>query len=76
MPVPEGQITTSEILEPEEVKKEEEKNYRVTFLSRRETTITASSKEDALMRARFRVSKDESDYNSFFQDFEEEIKEL
>jgi hypothetical protein len=55
MPVPEGQITTSNIWTGEPLS-EGEKNYKVTFLSRRETIITANSKEDALVRAKFRVS--------------------
>jgi hypothetical protein len=75
MPVPQGQITSSNIWTGEPLS-EGEKNYKVTFLSRRETVITANSKEDALVRAKFRVSKDENDYNSFFQDFEEKVEEL
>ena len=69
MPVPQGAITTSNIWTGEPLA-EGEKNYKVTFVSRRETIITANSKEDALTRAKVRVSKNEDDYNSFFQDFD------
>jgi hypothetical protein len=45
----------------------DEKNYRVTFIQkvRKVTEITASSEEEAIIRAGFRVSGNKQDYDAF-----------
>jgi hypothetical protein len=45
----------------------EEKNYRVTFTqkTRKVTEITATSEEEAIERAGFRVSGDKNEYDEF-----------
>ena len=45
----------------------DEKNYRVTFIQkvRKVTEITASSEEEAIERAGFRVSGNKQDYDAF-----------
>jgi len=76
MPVPQGDITASNVWSGEPLK-DGEKNYKVTFIrnSVKSTVVTASSKEEALIKAQFRVSGNANEYDELVQEFEPEIKE-
>jgi hypothetical protein len=76
MATPSGDITTSNIWSGKPLE-DGEKNYKVTFTrnSVKSTVVTASSEEEALMKAQFRVSGNENEYDELVQEFEPEIKE-
>ena len=82
MPVPQGDITTSQIFTTPEVIEEpkvlENKEYKITFIrnSIKSTVVTASSKEEALTIAQFRVSGNALEYDELIQEFEPSIQEL
>ncbi len=82
MPVPQGQITSSEIFHTPEVIEEpkvlENKEYKITFTrnSIKSTVVTASSKEEALTIAQFRVSGNALEYDELIQEFDPSIEEL
>ena len=77
MPVPQGNITTSNIWTGEELK-DGEKNYRVRFTnhSTKSTVVTAKSKEEAIEKAQFRVSANKNQYDELVKDFDPEVEEL
>lgn len=77
MPVPQGDITASNIWTGEELK-DGEKNYRVRFVqhSTKSTVVTAKSKEEAIERAQFRVSANKNEYDELVKDFDPEVEEL
>ena len=77
MPIPGGEITTSNIWTGEQLQ-DNEKNYRVRFTkhSTKTTVVTASSKEEALTKAQFRVSDNPNEYDELVREFEPEIEEL
>jgi hypothetical protein len=77
MPIPQGDITTSEILNtpaPEEPKKE----YKITFTrhSTKSTVVSATSEEEATEIARFRFSGNQNGYDELVKEFDVEIQEL
>ncbi len=77
MPVPQGDITASNIWTGKPLE-DGEKNYKVTFTrhSTKSTVVTAKSTEDALERAQFRVSGNKNEYDELVREFEPEIQEL
>jgi hypothetical protein len=82
MPTPQGQITSSEIFNTPEVIEEpkvlDKKEYKITFTrnSIKSTVVTASSKEEALTIAQFRVSGNALEYDELIQEFDPSIEEL
>ena len=76
MAIPSGDITASNIWSGKPLE-DGEKNYKVTFTrnSVKSTVVTASSEEDALLKAQFRVSGNKNEYDELVQEFEPEIKE-
>jgi len=77
MPVPQGDITSSNIWSGKPLE-DGEKNYKVTFTrhSSKSTVVTANSMEEALVRAQFRVSQNQNEYDELVKEFEPEIQEL
>ena len=77
MPTPTGDITASNIWSGEPLQ-DGEKNYKVTFTrhSTKSTVVTAGSVEEALMRAQFRVSGNQNEYDELVKEFEPEIQEV
>ena len=78
MPIPQGDITTSEILSTPAVEEAPKKEYKITFTrhSTKSTVVSATSEEEATEIARFRFSGNQNGYDELVKEFDVEIEEL